>query len=703
MPALTPNWTGPFSLATSYNEGDLVSYYSPSIPLFMQSSGTYYSPNVSTWISNVSGNVGNVPGQSSQWLLFAAAGQNGINAWRGAWSSLTSYNAFDAVSYNNASYISRVNANGGNVPDSSPSQWGLLAAAGGSGPAGSFTFSGLWSASVQYEADNIVSYAGSSYAASGTPVLGSPPTTDTPHWQLIAEVGAQGATGPQGPQGAMGLGFAWRGAWSGTTAYHVNDVVSLLGSSWVAVAANTGVNPSTDGGTNWQIMATNGAGAISVFGRTGAVIAESGDYTVAQVTGAAALIGAAFTGPVSVTPAGTAVALTISGDSHSSDIAKFYTASAGFLAAEITAGGNGAFFYGNGSAYSQAGLSVVGSDTAYTDIFHIWTHSAWPSGSPGADFNDVGDGHGGVSMYLSDNLSDYTVIAPGTLVMAPLGGESASLEFYFDHPGLIVSGDSALANPIQQWTLAGPGAVVAQVDPYGEFSITPSGMPAATSKAALTITGDAKGDNLLNLYANGDSGTPDASFGPNIFHPSAGGLTLSMMDSLAGDYTYLLPGALYLGGGGGYGLDVSFDQDSVYFFNTTVIIQGPESDEPNPGPGIPALAISGDGFSHNIINLYPYGSGTPVVEVDASGNLYLSVGLRDSTTSLGESGQLLSSTGSAIKWVAAPGSAILAPSTTGARTAANSVPAGTQYYDLTLSYPLWSDGTVWRDASGAAH
>jgi hypothetical protein len=48
---------------------------------------------------------------------------------------------------------------------------------------------------------------------------------------------------------------------------------------------------------NWQTP-TGGSGNVSsVFGRTGAVVAVSGDYTVAQVTGAAPLVSPSFTTP----------------------------------------------------------------------------------------------------------------------------------------------------------------------------------------------------------------------------------------------------------------------------------------------------------------------------------------------------------------------------------------------------------------------
>ena len=51
-------------------------------------------------------------------------------------------------------------------------------------------------------------------------------------------------------------------------------------------------------------MVVGGGGVTSVFARTGAVVAAAGDYTVAQVTGAAPLAGPVFTGdPQAPTPA----------------------------------------------------------------------------------------------------------------------------------------------------------------------------------------------------------------------------------------------------------------------------------------------------------------------------------------------------------------------------------------------------------------
>lgn len=60
-------------------------------------------------------------------------------------------------------------------------------------------------------------------------------------------------------------------------------------------------------GTNWYQVALQGSGVASgvtsVFGRTGVVVAQAGDYAVAQVTGAAPLASPALTGvPTAPTP-----------------------------------------------------------------------------------------------------------------------------------------------------------------------------------------------------------------------------------------------------------------------------------------------------------------------------------------------------------------------------------------------------------------
>jgi hypothetical protein len=87
---------------------------------------------------------------------------------------------------------------------------GLTGATGATGPTGptgpqgvpgpSVVWRGNWSSAATYNANDGVSYNGSSYVAIATNV-NHPPDTHPTEWQLIAQ---QGAVGPTGPQGVIG-------------------------------------------------------------------------------------------------------------------------------------------------------------------------------------------------------------------------------------------------------------------------------------------------------------------------------------------------------------------------------------------------------------------------------------------------------------------------------------------------------------------
>jgi hypothetical protein len=74
-------------------------------------------------------------------------------------------------------------------------------------------------------------------------------------------MGAQGPTGAQGvqgPAGADGASIIFRGAWNLPDNYVVNDVVTDLGETWIAVAANTNSQPSNIN-ADWSKLAAKGA------------------------------------------------------------------------------------------------------------------------------------------------------------------------------------------------------------------------------------------------------------------------------------------------------------------------------------------------------------------------------------------------------------------------------------------------------------
>lgn len=74
----------------------------------------------------------------------------------------------------------------------------------------------------------------------------------------------------EGSATAAAVGFTPRGAWSSGATYAVNDVVSLSGSSYLAIQAGTNQNPATQT-AYWLVLAAKGD--------TGAAGAGSGDVT----------------------------------------------------------------------------------------------------------------------------------------------------------------------------------------------------------------------------------------------------------------------------------------------------------------------------------------------------------------------------------------------------------------------------------------
>jgi len=59
-----------------------------------------------------------------------------VASFQGTYSGSTTYAQGDIVAYNSSSYVSLINNNTGNQPDTNPSDWTLLAAQGPVGPAG---------------------------------------------------------------------------------------------------------------------------------------------------------------------------------------------------------------------------------------------------------------------------------------------------------------------------------------------------------------------------------------------------------------------------------------------------------------------------------------------------------------------------------------------------------------------------------------
>jgi hypothetical protein len=108
----------------------------------------------------------------------------------------------------------------------------------------------------------------------GNPGLTGPqgPAGSTGLTGASGPIGATGTAGAQGPAGATGptgaTGLNWKGAWSSSTAYVLNDAVFSGGSAYMALQANTNVQPPAAG--TWDLVAQRGdAGADGAQGPAG--------------------------------------------------------------------------------------------------------------------------------------------------------------------------------------------------------------------------------------------------------------------------------------------------------------------------------------------------------------------------------------------------------------------------------------------------
>ncbi len=317
---------------------------------------------------------------------------------QGAYSSSHNYALGDAVTWNGSGFVSLVASNQGNTPDQSPGQWSLFAAAGApgaAGPAGATgspgltgpqgpaglagaagptgatgpqgppvaNYTGAYNSSTSYNLNDAVSYTGSTYISLISGNHGNPPDTSTSSWAVLAGRGAAGVAGPAGATGAAGLpgpagvtgptgstgpqgqtgpagipGINFRAAWVANANYQTNDAVTYAGSTWIATASNSGVQPGSN--SAWALLAA--AGVTGPSGPTGA--------------GATVSIGSVTTGA-----AGTSAVVTNSG-----------TSSAAVLNFTLPAGATGPA----GSGGTGSGSSASTSGIPFASVLHSVNYNA---------------------------------------------------------------------------------------------------------------------------------------------------------------------------------------------------------------------------------------------------------------------------------------------------------------------------------------
>jgi hypothetical protein len=260
------NFVGTWSAGTQYFIGDAVAYGStiyvaqstninkqPDLfPLIwsqfavgIQFEGTYnnvttYQPNdvvvygPSTYIAIQTTN-GNNPTNATYWTSFVQ-GISPASVYNGA----TAYVPGDLVAYGANLYQAKANTTG-NLP-SNTTYWNLFIA--------SIRTRGNWAAATTYYVNDIVTNGGNSYIC----LILNTSTSSFPN-DLAA-----------GKWAVFNGGIRWRDVWAASTLYLVNDVISILGNTYICVVQNTSTsNFNTDYVAGYWQMFASGSNILPVI------------------------------------------------------------------------------------------------------------------------------------------------------------------------------------------------------------------------------------------------------------------------------------------------------------------------------------------------------------------------------------------------------------------------------------------------------
>jgi len=189
------------------------------------------------------------------------------------------------VTFGGSGWLSLVDGNTGNQPDTSPAEWALVAqrgddgaegpqgptgatgAQGAQGPQGEQGLQGATGptgATGAQGAQGPQGEQGPQGATGSTGAQGAQgpqgpqgPQGDTGAQGSIGPIGPQGPQGDQGSQGPAGASMSFSGDWDGGTTYAALQVVTFGGSSYVSLADdNTGNQP--DSSAEWALIAQKG-------------------------------------------------------------------------------------------------------------------------------------------------------------------------------------------------------------------------------------------------------------------------------------------------------------------------------------------------------------------------------------------------------------------------------------------------------------
>jgi hypothetical protein len=170
----------------------------------------------------------------------------------GAWDTAVTYKVDQMVTFNGSTYIA-IAAHSATQPTATgQTDWAVIVEG--------FKFEGAWDVSTAYQTNDVATFSGSTYIA------------------LVDHTGVQPIIGGNASWAVFAGGFKFEGAWDTSTGYHINDIVTLNGSSFIAVSDHTGTQPQAAGNAGWVLYASGGDIAAQT-GNAGKVLTTDGVST----------------------------------------------------------------------------------------------------------------------------------------------------------------------------------------------------------------------------------------------------------------------------------------------------------------------------------------------------------------------------------------------------------------------------------------
>lgn len=270
------------------------------------------------------------------------------------------------------------------------------------------------------------------------------PNVGTPSYSI-----RQGTTQPLADGG-------YKGTWGVGTLYRSGDTVQHSTSVYGALRASSGVTPGTNAAI-WKVFPSSGGGGgavDSVFGRTGDVIAEAGDYTKAQI-GLGSVDNTADTAkPVSVAQAA-ANALVASNaasalSAHEADTTNVHGIADTSVLATLTDV--------SGRQPLDSDLTTIAGLTATTDNVIQSVASAWASRTPAQLKATLALAKGDVGLGNVDNTSDANKPV-STATQTALDGKQTLDSDLTSIAGLTPTNDDLIQRKAGVWTNRTPAQV----------------------------------------------------------------------------------------------------------------------------------------------------------------------------------------------------------------------------------------------------